>query len=626
MRKHAGSWMLKAVLGLIALTFVFWGVGSSFKDDKGVVATVNGDRITRGQFDQVHRLLRENYRRQAQESGNEELLKSMNLPKMAVDQLIDSLLWTQKAQKLGMQVSQNELSQIIASDPMFSSMGRFNEARYEQVLRHYGYSRAEFEQATRDSLLAAKVQRLVAASTSVSDDEAWAWYRWTNRKVSVDFVTFDPARYQDITVGDEELADYFKANEQNYLTEPMIRVAYLFFNPDDFKAGIKVQEQEIERQYQMDISHFDLPKTVEARHILLNVDETADEQSVEQIRQQALALAHSAREGADFAELAKEHSQCPSAQQGGYLGEFEHDSMVKPFSDAAFAMKEGEISDPVRTLFGWHVIKVEKTNEARVKPLDEVRETISAQIATRRAQEMAYDAALRAVDVSLGVWSMDETAKTIGLKTSATDFFAANSPPQGIKSADLFSKAAFELREQAFSRIVEVPEGYYFMQALERKPSSIPEFEQVKEKVRADLIAKKQLEMAAQQAQAFADALDQEQNLDALALKHGLEIKTTGLFERNRPIPEIGFEPDVALAAFALSEQAPFTKKAVEGKGLFHVLRLADQAFPGEKDFEREKDMIVSQLLEVKRREQVDSLGDQLRAQADIAVESRYSF
>jgi peptidyl-prolyl cis-trans isomerase D len=626
MRKHAGSWMLKAVLGLIALTFVFWGVGAGFKDDTGVVATVNGDRITRGQFDQVHRLLRENYRRQAQETGNEDLVASLNLPKMAVDQLIESLLWTQKAQKLGMQVPESELVRIIASDPMFSTWGRFSEARYEQVLRHYGYSRAEFEQATRDSLLAAKVQKLVAASISVSHDEALAWHLWTNRRVSVDFVAFDPALYQDIAVDDQQVAEYFGANEQSYLTDPAVRVEYLFFNPENFANQVKVTDQQIERYYQMEIARFDVPKTVEARHILLNVDEAADEQIEEQIRQQALALAQSARDGGDFAEMAKEHSQCPTAPQGGYLGEFERDSMVKPFSDAAFSMEAGEISDPVRTLFGWHIIKVENVNEARTKPLDEVRGTIRATLAKRQAQEIAYEAAIRSVDVSLGVWSMGETAKILGLETSNTGFFAANSPLPSIPSFEAFSKTAFDLREQAFSRIVETPEGYYFMQVLERRPSVIPEFEEVKERVRADLIAKKRLEMAAQQAQAFAEALKSGASMEELAVQYGLGIKNTGLFERNRPIPEIGFEPKVSLAAFSLSEQAPFTPEAVEGNDFFFVMRLSGQSFPDIESFEQEKDMIVAQLLEIKRREQIESLGEQLRAQADIVMESRYSF
>ncbi|MDI6797259.1 MAG: SurA N-terminal domain-containing protein [Desulfatibacillaceae bacterium] len=626
MRKHAGSWMLKAVLGLIALTFVFWGVGAGFKDDTGVVATVNGDRITRGQFDQVHRLLRENYRRQAQETGNEDLVASLNLPKMAVDQLIDSLLWTQKAQKLGMKVPEKELVSIIASDPMFSTWGRFSEARYEQVLRHYGYSRAEFEQATRDSLLAAKVQKLVAASISVSQDEALAWYRWMNRKVAVDYVAFDPARYQEFALDDEQVADYFAANEQDYLTEPTVRAQYLFFNPENFANQVVVSDQQIERHYQMEIDRFDVPETVEARHILLNVDEAADGQIEEETRQQALTLAQRARDGEDFARLATEHSHCPSASQGGYLGVFERDSMVKPFSDAAFSMEAGEISDPVRTLFGWHIIKVENVNEARIKTLDEVRETIRATLAKRQAQEMAYEAAIRAVDVSLGVWSMEETAKILGLEPISTGFFTAKGPLREIPSFELFSKTAFDLREQAFSRIVETPEGYYFMQVLERRPSTIPAFAEVKDKVRADLIAKKRLEVAGQDALAFAQALKQGASMEDLAAEKGLEIKSTGLFERNRPIPEIGFEPKVSLAAFGLSEQAPFTQEAVEGNDLFFVLRLAGQAFPEPVEFEQEKDMIVAQLLDIKRREQIESLGEQLRAQADIVMEARYSF
>jgi len=195
-----------------------------------------------------------------------------------------------------------------------------------------------------------------------------------------------------------------------------------------------------------------------------------------------------------------------------------------------------------------------------------------------------------------------------------------------IPSFEAFSKTAFDLREQAFSRIVETPEGYYFMQVLERRPSVIPEFEEVKERVRADLIAKKRLEMAAQQAQAFAEALKSGASMEELAVQYGLGIKNTGLFERNRPIPEIGFEPKVSLAAFSLSEQAPFTPEAVEGNDFFFVMRLSGQSFPDIESFEQEKDMIVAQLLEIKRREQIESLGEQLRAQADIVMESRYSF
>jgi peptidyl-prolyl cis-trans isomerase D len=167
----------------------------------------------------------------------------------------------------------------------------------------------------------------------------------------------EPQRYKDIEPTDEEIRNYFDQHKDTYKTDPQIKVRYLHVKPEDYADKVTVSEDDIQDYYEDNPEKFKSPKTVEARHILIKLNPDASAEEVENARQRSETVLDMAKEGQDFAELAKKYSEGPTKTQGGNLGAFRREAMVKPFADKAFSMKAGEISEPVRTRFGWHIIK-----------------------------------------------------------------------------------------------------------------------------------------------------------------------------------------------------------------------------------------------------------------------------
>ncbi len=175
----------------------------------------------------------------------------------------------------------------------------------------------------------------------------------------------------------KRLPPILKKTTHSIKPNPRQRFDYIQFLAADFNDQVEISDEEITAYYETHKATYGTPKTVEARHILIRVDENGDEEAVEEARKRLLPVLELARAGEDFGELAKIYSEGPSGPNGGALGAFKKEDMVAPFAEKAFSMAVDEVSDPVRTRFGWHLIKVEKINEATTKTLEEVKETIA---------------------------------------------------------------------------------------------------------------------------------------------------------------------------------------------------------------------------------------------------------
>ena len=170
---------------------------------------------------------------------------------------------------------------------------------------------------------------------------------------------------RNIKPSQEEVKAFFEDHKTNYKTEAMVKVRYLHFNPDTYHPDVTIADEDIKYYYDDNREEFETPKTVEARHILIKADKDADSETFKKTRERAFDIMMIAKGGKDFAELAKKYSEGPSRDRGGSLGAFRKEAMVKPFADMAFSMKAGEISEPVRTRFGWHILKLNSREKAR---------------------------------------------------------------------------------------------------------------------------------------------------------------------------------------------------------------------------------------------------------------------
>ena len=624
MRKHAGSWMIKFILGAVILAFIPFGYGIYQDRRDAEVAKVNGEPIRFEAFNRQYNNMLDQVRNNFGGSVNQETIKGLRLKEQALNQLIDQKLMISEAEKLNFSVSNAELAEAIGQIEAFQTAGVFDSKRYEYVLSRIRLTQETFEEEQKAAMLVDKLRKFVMANVKVSEAEVMQWYQWNNAEVDVRFVKFSPNNYQGISPTEEEIQTFFENNKDNYKTEVQLKTRYLQITPESFNSQVEINEDDVQIYYDSNPDEFQKPKTVEARHILIKVDPEADEQTVQNALQKAEKILKQARDGKDFAELAKQYSEGPSAQNGGDLGAFKRDAMVKPFADQAFSMQAGDISEPVRTRFGWHIIKVEKVNEASTVTLDAARDEIVGKLTKEQAENLAYDKAELIYDNTFEGEDLVRNAKENNLTVHETDFFTKKGPDKGIIDRVKFATEAFNLAVGDISNIQDLSDGYIILQVTEKKDAQYPAIGDVKAKVRADFVKEKQLEKAREEAEIFLSAARGTQSMAEEAKKQGYKVETTGYFKRNAPLPNIGYEQNLMNAAFKLSKQNRWPDEVFEISGNAYVIEFGGRREPPEIEFEKEKDNIKQRLLQQKQFRVIGDWLADVRKSSEITIDNSY--
>jgi peptidyl-prolyl cis-trans isomerase D len=621
MRKHAGSWIIKFILGAVILAFIPFGYGLYQDRGEGQVASVDGEPISYGDYNRIYNNLLDQMRQSFGTTLDDEMIESLGLKDRALNQLIESKLMLAEARRLKFRVSEPEVADAIGKIEVFQTGGVFDSRRYEYILNRNRITKEQFETQHKESMLINKVRSFIVNNLTVSDAEAMEWYKWQNVSVDLEFVLFNPANYKNIEVNDKEIETYYEKNKSSYKKEAEVKARYVFFDPATHKSAVAVKDDELQDYYDTYKEEFNTPKTVEARHILIKVGQKADAEAVEKAKTKALDILKKAREDKDFAELAKQYSEGPTKVKGGYLGAFKYEDMVKPFSDKAFSMNAGEISDPVRTQFGWHIIKVDKINEASTVSFDKAKQQIQKKITAEKAQSLAYDAAEAVYEESFEGDDLVNSASMRNLQVQATDFFTRRGPIKGIKNPSKFASAAFDLELMEISEIRELDGGYYILQVTEKIPEKIAELNEVRDKVKTDLIKEKKEEKAREDAKAFLKALETGSSITTESAKYNLKPETTGFFTRSGTIPKIGYDRAVTMVAFKLSKEKSLPETPVKGQKGYYVIRFKTRKNPSEDGFEKEKEAIKQNLLQQKTFRTLNAWLAQLRNNSDINIQ-----
>ena len=626
MRKNAGSWGVQALLGAIVVVGVFCGVGSWTSHQEGVVATVDGEAISRQDYTNEYNRLMDQVRQNFGAGITDEMLKSLQLETQALNQLIDRLLLKQAAARLDLRVADEELVRSIRGIPAFQSGGVFDPRRYQQMLPLNRLTPETFEMMQRDALLFAKLQRVITDSVKVSEAEVADWYTWSNAAVKIDHVPIDSEKYAKITAAPEEVAQYFERNKESYRTEPELQARYLRFTPESYLDKVALTDAELRDAYDSAPERFAIPQTVEARHILVKVAPDAAPEAAENAREQLADVLKQAREGKDFAARAKQYSEDSTREQGGALGAFRREAMIQPFADVAFSLKPGEISEPVRTRFGWHLIKVEKVNAGRTRSFEEVAPEIASQLKGERARSLAYDDAEAVYDAASGTGDLAGAAAARKLALHTTDFFTRRGPVKGVSKAAEFAQAAFQLAPGEVSDIQDFGDGYTLLQVADSRPARIPELAAIEARVKQDAIREKQTEQAGKDARALLADVKNGAALEPAAKKAGLTAKTTDFFKRGESPPDLANEPEVTRAAFELSEREPLPAEPIKTSTGYSVIRFREKKPPAAGGLEAEKAQIQDRLLQQKKSKTWEAWLDQLRQSSEIVRKKDIAF
>ncbi len=625
MRKHAGSWMIKVILFVIVIVFIFWGVGSVKSRRANRVAEVNGEVITVSEYRDVYENLKDQYRRVYGSNLTEELLKMLNLKQQALWRLIDRKIMLQQAGKMGLQVTDAELAASIQSIKAFQTDGVFDPGRYQRVLARVRMTPEAFEVEQRQNLLIARLQNILLAGVTVSDGELRSYYDWLEAEVDIQYVLFSPEDQEVPEPSAADLKQYFEAHKEKYKTPPKVKVRYIRIDPRELKDKVDVSQEEIQIYYEDHLNSFKQEKTVEARHILIKVAPDADPATVAAKKAKAEEIYRKAVKGEDFAELAKRYSEDPSAKNGGYLGVLRKDSVVEPFAAKLFSMQAGQISEPVRTRFGWHVIKVEKVNPARTLSLDEVKEKIKDKLLLDKARSMAYDRLEAVYEMTFDGGNLEKIGGQENLPVAETDYFSTRGPKGKIEEPAKFAQAAFALEPGEVSDILELGGVFYLLEVVDKVPPRIPEQAAVAERLKKDFIAARQDDKARREAGAFLEAARAEKDFGAFCARREVAVNQSGFFKRSGTIPGLGYEPEIIKAAFELSPSRPLAEKPLKGRKGYYVICLKERRSPTDEQFAKDRKQVRERLLAQKKNRVFDQWLRAVKKNSEIVVEDAYS-
>ncbi len=621
MRRHAKSWLIKFLIGIIAVVFIFY-FGYSFTARRGLkIAYVNGELINEMEYQKAYQDLIEAARRRYQGRLNDDLIKALNLKQRALEALIYQKLISQEAKKLGLDVTESESQKAIMSYPGFQIDGSFDIRRYQALLRQDRMKPEDFEASIALELLDAKLKQFLFSFLEVPEEAVLEYYSYDNERLKIGFVQFRPDEFKKSVKYDKaSLEKYFEENKGRYRIPEQIKLTYIEIDPERFRGNVNIAEKDVEAYYAYNPDMFVEPKQVKARHILLELKPGADKAKEEEVRKAAEAVLKEARQGKDFAELAKKYSQGPTSSEGGDLGYFSEGQMEKPFEQAAFNLKKGEISDLVRTRFGYHIIKVEDIKEKRAKPLEEVREQIVEILVKNVSAELAHEKGLSLMDQMPYEVDLRKYAAQHGLDTKDTGYFSSGEPIPGVGKSAAEGRSLFSLDINKTSELLELDGKFYIFQVVDKKPSRLPELKEVEERVKEDFIDDLAAKEAKAAAQGYLEELRKGKPWDELAKERHVTPEDSGYFTRNEPIPEIGYDAGLIETAFGLNKDKRYPDRVFENQKGAYVIRWEGKKGIDRKEYEKEKEQYRFSLMMERHKRAYQNWVQHLKKKAEIEI------
>ena len=509
---HEKKRFVQIVLAIIILPFAFWGVDSYTRSGNTaeVAATVNGAKISQQELGNALRQQQDRLRQQMGDNFDPAMLDSQEMKRAVIENLVAQRLMLERARNARLVVTDEQVARLIGGIEAFQDGGKFDKKRYEAALANQGMSPLAFEARLRDDMLWQQIQDAYLQNGYASSSVAENIIRLNEQQriVSVSAVSFQPYIAQ-AKVDEDALKNYYNQNMQEFQVREQAKVEYVKFTMDDLLSRIDVSNEEVRNYYDEHRSEFGTPEERRAAHILIAVPAGASQAQQDTAREKSEQLLQQvSKTPARFAELAKLNSQDPgSAANGGDLGFVGRGVMVKPFEDAVFALKPGEISMLVKSDFGYHIIKLIAVKPSRDLPFEEARDDILTKL---RQQKSADKFAELAEKFSSTVYEQSDTLKPaadlIGARTEQSGWLV-----NGVGAGDLWTakmlQAIFNdevVKNKRNTAAIEVaPNTLVAARVLEHKPAAVRAFAEVQEVIRQRLLHQHALELAAVQGKAM---------------------------------------------------------------------------------------------------------------------------
>jgi len=588
-KKKAGlKWILWIViLGLGgSMLFLFVqtpggvGVGPGNRD----VAVVAGNPISLTQFRRRYNQVSESYGQILPLlQGDPEAIRQLNLGQQALDPLISAYAIHYGAQAMGIEATREEIREYITNLPLFQQNGQFiGTERYLQFLQANNRTPADFEDDMRREIVGNKLARVITDGIRATPEEVRQEFLESTEEIKIRYAAIDPETVAPETLELEDLRAYFEEQKENYRTPEQRKVKYVIFS-------VQTDEVELtEEQIQIRMASIAEKQEVRASHILLTLPSSDARQRGEEILDKL-------RAGADFGELAKEHSEDPAtAANGGDVGFFGRGAMVPEFENAAFSLEPGEISDLVATNYGFHIIKVTEVHLVDSRALAEsaLRQEEGEKLAKNLAAKVAHE-------VSTGS-NLETAAERYNLEIQESPFFSLGDVLPDLRVRNDFNQQVFTLSQGQTLGPYDQGGTDLVAQLMEIQPSALSEFEAVQDQVTRDLKLSRGEDIARERAFAFAQALKEEPSFEKVAAREHLQVTTTDFFTRDASIDdELGYATEILSRAFRMNEDELSPALSVGGK--YVVFQVAEKSTVDEEKFEQDKDELLLQITDEKK-------------------------
>jgi peptidyl-prolyl cis-trans isomerase D len=618
------AWILWVIIAITVLAIAAdFGAKTQGRGSADTVAKVGSETVSREEFKHAYQRLTEMYRQVYGGQLPQGLDKQ--LYQQTLSQLVVQKTLFLEARRLGLTVTDAELRDRILSVPRFKDeQGRFiGEAAYANAIQsEFQTTVADFERQLRDEMLQRKLNDALSANLYVSEDEVQRAYRDQVERAKIRYIQVPRARFAAQASADEVSA-YYQAHKQEFSLPEQRDIAYLLVNGYQLAAQTKVSDQELQSYYDAHKAEYSQEEQVKARHILVAVN---DQRNDAQAQARVAEAKKKIEGGADFAAVAREYSDdAASKANGGDLGWFGRNKMVKEFEDAAFSAQPGKLVGPVKSSFGYHLIEVTDKRPAGQQPFDAVKEQLRARLTGERSAALAESKAKDLASRLNAKKPADANAlKTLAAQNPGVTFgeakVGAADPVPGVGMG--LSTPAFSLKKGEVSQAVQIPQGWAIVYVKDVIPAHVPELKEVEPKVRTAVVNQKLQQMTLKALEDAKRQIAQGKTLDQVAQELGVKATETPEFGGQAAVPGIGYNPELTKAVMALQTgQVGGPIADAQGGLLFQV---TDRKGWDPKQYAANREQTRSTLLQQKVREIEGALIQQRERELKVSYDQQF--
>ncbi|MGD8572859.1 MAG: SurA N-terminal domain-containing protein [Gammaproteobacteria bacterium] len=556
-RESVQGWIAWAIVILLIIPFALWGINEYFgSGGSATVAVVNGEEISQQAYQREYYMQRDRARQMLGEQFNVSMMDEQ-IKQKALDDIVNREVLTQTANDAGYRISDQFLAQTIQDFEAFQESGQFSNDLYKQQLSAQGESPATFEYRIRRAILSQQLYAGLNSTPVVTDYDVNYLLKLQEQTRDIGYMVLKADNYkQDLEVTEQAIKDYYDEHQERYMTPEKVSLKYIELDVANLAQDEKPSEEELKQFYDERANLYVTPEERRTRHILITLDPEASEEQIQEAKQKAQDIRKQLEEGADFAELAKKYSEDPgSAEQGGDLGFFGKGSLDPAYEEAMFALKKGEISEPVLSAFGYHIIKLDEIREQKSKSFEEVKPTLIEEYRKNIAQRRFFDLSEKLTNLTYEVPdTLQDAAGATGLEIKTTDLFPRSGGGKGITTNQKVVRAAFSddvLGQGYNSEPIELGENHVvFIRVDQHQEQKVQPLEAVRDQIKTHIINDKARARAEETGTNIIEQLSKgEATPDAAAKIAGFEWKSAGELKRtdrsiNAKIVEYAFKMD----------------------------------------------------------------------------------